>query len=97
MFKFLIIFLIVIYAVYKLSGFFMRMLFSSLGNSARDNFGHYQQRANRQQKANEQKHTRPMGGNVNIDYIPEQEKRKGKPSGNGYKGGEYVDYEEIKD
>lgn len=30
-------------------------------------------------------------GNVNIDYVP-----KDKKGGNGYKGGEYVDYEEVK-
>ncbi|MBX2964702.1 MAG: DUF4834 domain-containing protein [Cyclobacteriaceae bacterium] len=30
------------------------------------------------------------GGNVNIDTAPPKEKRK------GYKGGEYIDYEEVK-
>jgi hypothetical protein len=30
------------------------------------------------------------GGNVNIDSAPPKEKRK------GFKGGEYVDYEEVK-
>ncbi len=31
-------------------------------------------------------------GNVNIDYVPED----GKQGKSGYKGGEYVDYEEVK-
>jgi hypothetical protein len=30
------------------------------------------------------------GGNINIDSAPPKEKRK------GFKGGEYVDYEEVK-
>lgn len=34
---------------------------------------------------------RKTDGNINIDYDPSQ-KRKGN---SGYKGGEYVDYEEI--
>ena len=32
----------------------------------------------------------PRDGNVNVDYIPGKQKSK-----NGYKGGEYVDYEEL--
>ena len=44
----------------------------------------------RQQNANNR--TKKAGdGNVNIDYVP-----KDKKGGNGYKGGEYVDYEEVK-
>jgi hypothetical protein len=33
---------------------------------------------------------RPPGGNVNVDSAPNQKK------GSGFKGGDYVDYEEIK-
>ncbi|MEM1406173.1 MAG: DUF4834 domain-containing protein [Bacteroidota bacterium] len=33
---------------------------------------------------------KPKDGNVNVDYIPGKEKK-----GNRYKGGEYVDYEEL--
>ena len=32
------------------------------------------------------------GGNVNIEYDPKDQKKKNK----GYKGGDYVDYEEVK-
>lgn len=38
---------------------------------------------------------RPSDGNVNVDYVPEDRKRKGK-SKKDFDGGEYVDYEEIK-
>ena len=95
MFKFFIIFLIVIYVVYKLSGFFMRVLFTSLGNNARESFGRQQQ--GRDRAANGHRHQKPMDGNVNIDYVPEGEKKRAKKASPGFKGGEYVDYEEIRD
>ncbi|MEM7109152.1 MAG: DUF4834 domain-containing protein [Bacteroidota bacterium] len=34
---------------------------------------------------------KPKDGNVNVDFIPNKDKTKN----NGYKGGEYVDYEEL--
>ncbi|MEM9329475.1 MAG: hypothetical protein AAGA85_27690 [Bacteroidota bacterium] len=38
------------------------------------------------------KRKNPKGSNVNLDYVPgEKNQKKGK----GYKGGEYVDYEEV--
>ncbi len=41
------------------------------------------------------KYKQPADGNVNIDYIPEEDKKNGKGPRN-FKGGEYVDYEEVK-
>lgn len=38
---------------------------------------------------------KPPGGNVNIDSVPGEDRKEGKKR-SGYKGGEYVDYEEIK-
>jgi hypothetical protein len=38
---------------------------------------------------------KPPGGNVNIDSVPGQDKN-GEKKRSGYKGGEYVDYEEVK-
>lgn len=40
--------------------------------------------------------TRPPSpdGKVNIDYVPQQEKTKS--NGHDFKGGDYVDYEEVK-
>jgi hypothetical protein len=37
-----------------------------------------------------QKHNRPPNSNVNIDSNPSQKKKS------DYKGGEYIDYEEVK-
>jgi hypothetical protein len=94
--KFLLIFLIVIFVIYKLSGFFMRILLSSLGDSARESFGG--QRPGGERNAyGRKKHQKPMDGNVNIDYVPEQKKKHTKKSAPKFKGGEYVDYEEIRD
>lgn len=42
-------------------------------------------------RAQETRQTRkPKNGNVNVDYIPGKEK-----DNKGFKGGEYVDYEEL--
>ena len=38
-----------------------------------------------------QTHKRPAGGNINIDYDPGKENRKGKK----FEGGDYVDFEEV--
>jgi len=48
-------------------------------------------RAISQEARGQRTNSRPPGGNVNVDAVPPKEK---KPS--GFKGGEYVDYEEIK-
>lgn len=95
--KFLIIFLIIVYAVYKLSGFFMRMLFQSIGNSSRQQgFGGYTQQGGARQTTGSQAR-KPMDGNVNIDFVPENGKKEEGKSAAKFKGGEYVDYEEIRD
>ena len=46
----------------------------------------------REKQAQAQKKRR-SNGNLNIDYNPDKDK---KSSSKGYKGGEYVDYEEVK-
>lgn len=38
-----------------------------------------------------QTRTKPSDGNVHVDYVPGEKKSKGN-----FKGGEYVDYEEVK-
>ena len=51
-----------------------------------------QQRGNTTQNHQRYNGKRPSDGNVNIDYVP----RKDKRSKEDFKGGEYVDYEEVK-
>jgi hypothetical protein len=69
MLRFLIIFTLIFYVLYKLGVF---RAFSS---------GYSENNNNR----------RPPNGNVNVDSAPQKEKKR-----SSFKGGEYVDYEEIK-
>ncbi len=47
------------------------------------------------QTYSQKQYKKPSDGNVNIDYIP-SDQRKSKSSGSDYKGGDFVDYEEVK-
>ena len=38
---------------------------------------------------------RPDDGNVDVDYIPKDQKGKSHKDGGSHKGGEYVDFEEV--
>ncbi len=85
MIKFLLILFIVFYLLWKVGGFLFRnILLKSFMK---------QQQANFQQGKQQQKqYRRPANGNVNVEFIPPESTSKGKT----FKGGEYVDYEEIK-
>lgn len=93
MLKFIIITIIFIYLIIKVSGFILRIFDTLLGRTGsgadrRRNFGSEHRR---------QTYRRPANGNVNVDYIPEEEEKKEKNRhSKGFRGGEYVDYEEIK-
>ena len=82
MFKFLLILFLVIYLITKIGGFIMRTLFSGFIKNQQD----FQQNQNTHYR-------KPSGGNVNIEYIPDS--KKTKPTKDGFKGGDYVDYEEV--
>lgn len=99
MLKFIIITVLFIYVVYKASDFIIRMIDSVTGGRRmkanqrdRSNFGpEYRREQQRRQ------YRQPQNGEVHIDYIPEdQKKQKGRPSSEDFRGGEYVDYEDIK-
>lgn len=81
MFKFLLLLFLIIYIVAKLGGFIMRMLFSGYSGQTRQQS--YQSGGQR----------KPKDGNVNIDFNP-NDSRRSKSSGN-FKGGDYVNYEEV--
>ena len=96
MLKFIIIAAIFIYVVYKASDFILRMIDGITGGGRRVNskqrgysFG---PESRRQQQRS--RYQRPKG-DVNIDYVPEDQKKKGRSS-QDFKGGDYVDYEEVK-
>jgi hypothetical protein len=83
MIKFLLIIFFVIYLFVKIGGFIMRTLFS----------GFVKNQQNAQQNQNNQ-YKKPSDGNVNIEYIPGSDKNK-PTNKEGFKGGDYVDYEEV--
>lgn len=66
MFKILFFCLVILYIVYKVSGFLTRIV-----------------------KPGSEEQRMPKGGNVHVDSNPTADKQS-------YKGGEYVDYEEVK-
>ena len=53
-------------------------------------FGNAVQRAQQQQQRSTRK---PTDGNVHIDYAPKQDQKTPKD----FKGGDYVDFEEVKE
>lgn len=79
MFKFLLIVFLISYVIYRVGGFFFKIL--TLGGSG-------------QRPRQNQPPKRPPGTNLNVDYAPNS--KKGQNKGD-FKGGEYVDYEEVKD
>lgn len=84
MLKFLIIVFLVGFLLFKLLGLFFRIL---IGRSATDRSG------SRTYQNQQYQSGRSHDGNVNIDYVPGNGSKKEPKT---FKGGEYVDYEEIK-
>lgn len=82
MLKFLLILFLIFYLVYKLAGFLVRVL---VVNAAQQHQKQYQQHTSQTQSK------KAKGGNVNIDFVPKDPKQGGQ-----IKGGDYVDYEEVK-
>jgi len=84
MLKFLLILVLIFYLIYRIGGFLFRMLF----------IGAQKQQQQYQNQSQQQSHRKAPNSNLNIDYAPgsKQEDKKG----GDFKGGEYVDYEEVK-
>ena len=64
-------------------------IFKTVGNFIFRILGGQAQQKQQRQTATQQK----RNGEINIDHVPENQ--KGKPS-SGSKGGDYIDYEEVK-
>ena len=75
MLKLILILILGTYVFYKAFTFVLKLFFGS---------------ANMHMGSSEQRTTRPKSGNVNIDYIPREKRKKGSEG-----GGEYVDFEEV--
>ena len=96
MLKFLLITIIFIYVVYKASNFVIKLFYPleharrMQADFARKNgFGPKHRRE--QGRRNPQR--RP-DGSINVDFVPKEDKKE--RSTQDFKGGEYVDYEEVK-
>lgn len=83
MLKFLIITFLIGFLAFKVLGLFFRVL---LGGSATERSGQKSYQSQQYQSK------RTGNGNVNIDYVPNG---KSKGTSKEFKGGEYVEYEEI--
>lgn len=77
--KFLIILVLIVYVFYKIAGSLFKIVFGNFRNDPRD----FQQR---------QQHSRKTAEGLNIDKTPTH---KQNSNTSGYKGGEYIDFEEV--
>ena len=80
MFKVLLIVFAFFFLLFRVGGFFMRILFGGMQAKQQQPF---------QKNASQHK---PKDGNVRVEHIPEEPKGKKK----GFEGGDYIDYEEVK-
>ncbi|WKV12824.1 DUF4834 domain-containing protein [Marivirga harenae] len=80
MFKFLLILFLIGYLIFKVGGFFFRLFLGRTARTAQE----------RQYKENNR--GRKTKDGIHIDHVPSQ---KGKRTGGNFKGGEYVDYEDV--
>lgn len=81
--KFILGFIIIVYIVRKVGGFFLQLFFNK-----------QIEKIKQQQQPYQQQNTRPnyREGEINVDYVPNN-----KQSNTSSSQGEYIDYEEIKD
>lgn len=82
MLKFLIITFIIFYLIFKFGGLLLRMLFRALGNKVQQKYAEQHSTYSR---------TKPKGSNVEVEFNNTPPRKKAE-----FKGGEYVDYEEVK-
>lgn len=84
--KFLLIFFLSMWLISRIAGFLIRTFLGKVVNQARQNQSF--------QGAQQSTRRKPSDGNVNIDHVPNSQKT-GKGT-QGYDGGDYIDYEEVK-
>ncbi|CAN5140577.1 hypothetical protein BH23BAC1_BH23BAC1_01160 [soil metagenome] len=87
MIKFLIITFLILYLIFKFGGFLLRIFFNTLGNRVHQKFAEQATNGATYTK------TKPKGSNVEVEFSSNNNGQKNKPE---FKGGEYVDYEEVK-
>lgn len=85
MLKFFLILIIIFYLIYRIGGFFFRMLFTKA-------FQQHQNQYRQHQTTSRQYSKTPPNSNVRVDYVPKEERNDRKD----FNGGQYVDYEEVR-
>jgi hypothetical protein len=80
MFKVLLTLFLIGYLIFKIGGFILRLFLGRTAKAAQER--QYQQN-NKGRKTKD---------GIHIDHVPNQ---KGKRTGGNFKGGEYVDYEDV--
>lgn len=81
MFKIFIIIFLTLWILVKLGGFFVKLFFGGLTKQGQG----------RQQSSYQYQQRQPKEGNVHVDFIPKNQKKDNKD----FKGGDYVEYEEV--
>ncbi|MDX5346566.1 MAG: DUF4834 family protein [Hymenobacteraceae bacterium] len=91
--KFILVTILVIYFIRLVAPFVLRWIFKAFFKKMAKNgqfYGGSFQNGQYRSYQQQEKSSRKASGNVNIDYIPEEPDRK------EFRGGQYVDYEEVK-
>lgn len=96
MLKFLIIIILIGYLFYKVGGFIFRTIFSSVSQQYQQQQRYYQKQNGSPYSGSDNGRKAP-NSNLNIDYVPGngQASKKTVKKSAGFKGGDYVDYEEL--
>ena len=77
---------LIIYVIYRVGAFLWKIIFITASNA--------QQQQRQYQRTQPQARKKAPNSNLNIDYSP---KDGNDPKAKDYKGGDYVDYEEVKE
>ncbi|MFP4091879.1 MAG: DUF4834 family protein [Cyclobacteriaceae bacterium] len=94
--KFLL-FLFFIYLLFRVINFFFKVASAVSGaKKQQEAFRNARGRGGFGPNSRQQQKRRPTNGNVDIDYVPEDQQNGKERSFRDFKGGEYVDYEELK-
>lgn len=90
--KFILGAIIVIYLIRKVGGYFLRLFLGkqveAFQEQQKQQFSQFQQQQTRQQH-------QAREGEIHVDFVPNDKTSSNKST--NFDGGEYIDYEEVKD
>ena len=98
MLKFILLTVIFIYVVYKVSNFALKLFFPiQHARRMQEEFARkngFGPKHRREQQQRRQARSQSAEGSIHVDYVPKEEKKARTTE--DFKGGDYVDYEEVK-